>query len=227
MPSSDRATDASLAVVLARPPLAALVALILRHCSLDTVAVTTAERAHAGLADDARLLLVELAHPRATASLLEAASSVPTVALVELERGGSSFAAFVAGADQVVRVPFTPDELAVRAGALLRRLGREVAFRRDHEAGGLGLSLDEHVLVGGQQRGLDPMANSALYLLIANLGRHVTRDDIRALVWGIGSDASDARVDRAMRSVMRRLGREASVHVAFDAEGVTMTVHPQ
>ena len=198
-----------LAVVLARRELAALISLVLGHCGLETLVANDVADAQA-LVDTERacLVILDAGHDAGRAALLELGGgrAYATLALVELDRRESSFTAFTQGADDVVRVPFTPDELAIRVAQVLRRIGQPTSFVRNILRGGLELSLDEYVLVGSRMIPLGAAQNSLLYLLAANAERHVRRADIRELVWGIERSADDKGVDQAVGQLRRSLG---------------------
>src|SRR5262249_52869009 len=127
-----------------------------------------------------------------------------------------SFSAFADGADQVVRVPFTPDELAVRVGALDRRHGHHFGFVRARPADGLELSLDEHVHIGSRTVELDPSQNSLLYLLASPPGRDASFAEVRRLAWGLDRLASDREVARSVGALGRLLADHGSEHLALD-----------
>jgi DNA-binding response OmpR family regulator len=203
----------SRAVVLASPTLAALIGLVMRHISLDTIATTSVRAARTLLGERPPLAIIETSLPYAE-TLLSTDDPPPTVALIDHEQGGSSFRAFAEGADQVIRIPFTPDELAVRSAALLRRRGELIGFSRTTHADGLALTLDERVFIHGQMVFIGATLNSLLYLLAARSPDAVSRDEIRRHVWGVDADASDSSVDQLARKLSRTLGDHDGQHFA-------------
>ena len=208
--SADGDRGPHVAVVLARETLTSLVALVLRHLGLTVVDADTAAEAAALLNADTGLVLIDLMLPGAADVLTSARMhGLPTLALIDLEAGMSSLTAFAAGADQAIRIPFTPDELAVRAGALARRNGRPLGFTHGQRANAMDLSLDEHVGLGGRIVVLDPTQNSLLYLLAARAGVSVTFAEMRRLVWGIERAATDGDVTGLVRGLAGALGRRA------------------
>jgi DNA-binding response OmpR family regulator len=217
-------TRAPLAVVFARRSLSAYVALVLRHCGIEAQVTAAADRTEALVADrPPELLIVDAGRGPMAARLLGLAGEADraTIALIDLDRGASSLVAFGLGADQVVRVPFTPDELAVRTAQVLRRLCVATPFVRNLELSGLELSLDEYALAGARTIPLGPAQNSLLYLLMANAGRRVSRADVRRLAWGFDRAADDATVDRAVVRLRGSLGTRGPVHIASTRDGVT------
>jgi len=213
-----------LAVVFARRSLSAFVALVLRHCGIEAQVTDSADRTRELVAErPPQLLIVDAGRGPMAARLLGLAGEArrATIALIDLDRGASSLVAFGLGADQVVRVPFTPDELAVRTAQVLRRLGMTTPFVRNLEISGLELSLDEYACAGARTIPLGPAQNSLLYLLMANAGRPVSRGDIRRLSWGFDRAADDATVDRAVARLRRSLGARGPVILGSTARGVT------
>jgi len=191
-------------LLLAQHPLADLVALVFRHLALDTVAASTPDEARSLMRRQPALVVIDTSI-RGAEAMLGMGNHHATLALIDLARQGSSYRAFSEGADQVVRVPFTPDELAVRAAALMRRRG--TAIRLTHVVGVADgqLSLDERLHVGSDTVFLGPTLNSLLYLLVAHANEYVPREDMRRYVWGLEPDTSDADVDRLVADLSRIL----------------------
>ncbi|OLC54388.1 MAG: hypothetical protein AUH85_11930 [Chloroflexi bacterium 13_1_40CM_4_68_4] len=203
-----------LAVVLARRTLASLVELVLRHCDIETASTPSVPAARALLDDpNAALLIVDSAVGPAAAELVRRLrpERFGTMALVDLEAGGSSSAAFTSGADDVLRLPFTPDELAIRAAVLLGRLGRPTKVARTGALAHAALNLDEHVSIDATRVALTPSLNSLLYVLGANIGRPVTLGDVRRLTWGMDREGNAALLGRTVAELGRRLGPRFNV----------------
>jgi DNA-binding response OmpR family regulator len=208
--------------VYARKTLAALVVLVLRHCAVDSETTSTAARTRELIEQGhVDLVVVELARPRAR-ELIGLASARATLAVVDPDHGGSSFDAFSRGADQVVRVPFTPDELAVRAAVLLRRSGAPAWFSRNEPFDDIELSLDEYARVGGRTVRLGATLNSLLYVAAANSGRVISRSDVRTLTWGVDPAASDASVDRLVRRLGRSIGPQSALTLSTGETGIVV-----
>jgi len=194
--------------VLARPRLSSLIGLVLRHVGIEATVTASPARARLLLRQrEPALLVADIGRGPFAARLLESArSGRATLALVDLDRGKSSLTALGGGADDVMRVPFTPDELAVRTAQVLQRVGVPTSMVRNVEVGGLELSLDEYAHVGSRTVRLSAGDNSLLYLLVANAGRRVARADIRDLSWGVEHAAPVEAVDAAVARLERTLG---------------------
>jgi DNA-binding response OmpR family regulator len=220
-PRSDTSTGRT-AVVLGSATLVSLVALVFRHLELECAGVRTAPAARAALRPSPAAFIGDVIVPGALGVIAAASTAgVPTVALIDLERHASSFKAFVAGADQAIRIPFTPDELAVRFAALYRRERRPLAMSHVSLVGTLELSLDERVRVGTRVIRLDAQDNSLLYLLAARLGHFVRLSEIRRLVWGVERDEPDERVWRRVAALGRSLGA-ASIEIVRESDRVAL-----
>ena len=199
------------ALIVGRETLGRLAALVLRHCGCESELATSLRHARTLLQKrPPAVLIVEAGLEHGIGSgLLHQPPTGPQapalIALVQLEDGMSSLTSFEGGADQVVRVPFTPDELAVRTGALLRRLGHPVTLASTERVENLELSLDEKVIVGKNLVALTPSENSLLYLLAANAGRNVSLRDLREMVWGISPGTSDGAIERRVAGLRQRL----------------------
>ncbi len=199
------------ALIVGRETLGHLAALVLRHCGCEAELATSLRDARSLIRKrPPALLVVEagLEHGDAIGLLRRPSTGrqpPASIALIQLDGSVSSLRSFELGADQVVRVPFTPDELAVRTAALLRRLGRQIALARTERFESLELSLDERVGIRKRLVALTPSENSLLYLFAANAGRTVSVRDLRDMVWGISPGTSDGAIDRRVAGLRRRL----------------------
>lgn len=115
--------------------------------------------------------------------------------------------AFEAGADDVLAVPFAPEELKARVVALMRRAYSDaLAFAPAIKLGELEIDIvDRTVCAGATRLRLTSLQQSLLYLLAANAGRVVTREEILDALWGIDYVAESNVVDRHIRKLRQRL----------------------
>jgi DNA-binding response OmpR family regulator len=134
--------------------------------------------------------------------------SVPTIALSRRGDLRSMLDAFERGADDWVVLPCCPQELLARVLALLRRArAADPGFRPTIRLGEMEIDvLHRTVRVGGAELHLTPLEQSLLYLLAANAGRAVTREEILDAVWGPDYVADSNVVDRQVRNLRARLG---------------------
>jgi two-component system, OmpR family, phosphate regulon response regulator PhoB len=119
------------------------------------------------------------------------------------------------GADDYVTKPFSPRELALRVGAILRRAagvtpptgGRLVV------AGPLRLDLDAHQasLEGGGELQLTPTEFRLLQVLVERRGRTQSRRQLLEIAWDVDRSASGRietrTVDMHVRRLRAKLGR--------------------
>lgn len=157
------------------------------------------------------LAVVDLASHRAIETLREytqGAAAVPTMVIVRSAELASSLAAFANGADDVVTLAVAPTELAARVGAVLRRsYGRRVSFVAAVRVGDLEIDvMQNHVRCGASEPALTSTEQAILFVLATNVGRTVSRDAIRAAVWGTDSAPASNIVDRHVRALRLKLG---------------------
>jgi DNA-binding response OmpR family regulator len=131
----------------------------------------------------------------------------PVIALTR--RGGlkSKLAAFDRGVDDILTVPFSPEEFVARVLALMRRAYRDtIVFSPILRLGDLEIDImNRHVRAGDTELHLTPLEQSLLYLLAANAGRLVTRDEILDHLWGADYVAGSNVVDRHIRNLRVKL----------------------
>jgi DNA-binding response OmpR family regulator len=119
----------------------------------------------------------------------------------------NKLAAFEAGVDDILTVPFAPEELLARVIALVRRADSDaMTFKPVIKLGELEIDiLNRTVRAGTKQVHLTSLEQSLLYLLAANAGRVVTREEILDTLWGVDYVAESNVVDRQIQSLRARL----------------------
>jgi two-component system, OmpR family, response regulator RegX3 len=134
-------------------------------------------------------------------------TSLPVIALTRRGDLKNTLDAFERGVDDLLTVPLSPEELLARTRAVLRRTYGQVApvaavIRR----GELEIDiLNRCVRAGEHVLYLTPLEQSLLYLLAANDGRVLTRDEIMDHLWGIDFVAGSNVVDRHVRNLRAKL----------------------
>jgi DNA-binding response OmpR family regulator len=118
--------------------------------------------------------------------------------------------AYERGADDIIEVPFTLDEIVARPFALLRRAhGMTVTIVPKIRLDGLEVDLiAQRVSVGGRLLHLTPIQQTLLYLLAANAGKALSREDLLATIWGSEFEIESNVVDRHIRELRVKLGDE-------------------
>jgi DNA-binding response OmpR family regulator len=132
---------------------------------------------------------------------------LPVIALTRRGDLATKLKAFEHGVDDILTVPFPPEEFVARTLALMRRSYRaEVPFKPVLRLGELEIDiLNRTVRVGGHKLYLTALEQGLLYLLAANAGRVMTRDEILDHLWGVDFVAESNVVDRHVRNLRAKL----------------------
>ena len=115
--------------------------------------------------------------------------------------------AFERGADDYIGVPFVPDDLVARALAVIRRThGNAGELVPRLRVGDLEIDvLNRKVLAGEQELHLTSLEQALLYLLAANAGSVLTREQILDALWGTDFINESNVVDRHVRALRAKL----------------------
>ena len=115
--------------------------------------------------------------------------------------------AFDLGVDDIVTVPFSPEELLARCVVLARRAsGSDRPIVPTITIGEIEIDiLNREVRAGTSTIHLSGIEQSLLYLLASRSGRVVTRDEILDAIWGMDFVAESNIVDRHIRSLRIKL----------------------
>lgn len=200
-------------LVIDQRVLADVVSLALNHGHYVVRVASTDQEATAALADWSPHLVVldmdiegnELLQ-RFAASTLES-GRLPVIALTRRGDLKAKLAAFERGVDDILTVPFSPEELVARVMAVMRRTYRDAAvFSPMLRLGDLEIDiLNRRVRVGDREVHLTSLEQSLLYLLAANAERVLTRDEILDYLWGADYVAESNVVDRHIRNLRLKL----------------------
>src|SRR5262245_18005948 len=195
------------------PALADRAAMALGRGPYRTRISRTAEGASAAVAAWRPHLVVvdvELVGIRFLDQLAAVRSDLGRLPIIALTRRGdleAKLAAFEHGADDVLSIPFSPDEFLARVLALMRRSYREAAtFMPVLRVGELEIDLvNRHVSAGGKSIHLTALELSLLYVLVDNAKRALSRDEILDEIWGSEYVAKSNVVDRHIRNLRVKL----------------------
>jgi two-component system, OmpR family, alkaline phosphatase synthesis response regulator PhoP len=115
--------------------------------------------------------------------------------------------AFDLGVDDILTVPFSPEELLARAIVITRRvLGDDRVLVPTIRLGEIEVDIvNRQVRAGESLVHLSGIEQSLLYLLASRAGRVVTRDEILDAIWGMDFVAESNLVDRHVRSLRVKL----------------------
>ena len=206
-------TPARALLVIDQPVLAEVVKLALHHGPYLTQVAPTVAAATAALQawrPHLAIIDVDLADGEILDRLGYTAPQAGGLPVIALTRRGdlkTKLAAFEQGVDDILAVPFSPEELVARILVTMRRTyGAAVAFTPVLRLGELEIDiLNRCVRVGGHELGLTSLEQSLLYLLAANAGRLLTRDEIRDHLWGVDYVAESNVFDRHVRNLRVKL----------------------
>jgi DNA-binding response OmpR family regulator len=134
----------------------------------------------------------------------------PIVAFTRRRDTKLKLSAYERGADDILEMPFTLDEIVARPFALMRRAhGIAVTIVPKIRLDGLEVDLiEQRVSVGSRVLNLTPIQQTLLYLLAANAGKALSREDLLATIWGGEFEIESNVVDRHIRELRVKLGDE-------------------
>ena len=196
--------------VLEKPVLAEVVRLSLSHGPFIVRAVGDETQAiallhewhpHLGIVD------MDVGHVSLLDRLSQAPPAIPSIALTRRGDLATKLTAFEHGVDDILAVPFSPEELLARVLAVMRRsYGTALAFTPKIRLGELEIDiLQRRVRAGRTELRLTSLEQSLLYLLAANAGQLVTREQILDSLWGADYAAGSNLVDRHVRNLRTKL----------------------
>lgn len=191
--------------------LGSLLSLTLQHGRYETQRSTNAEECQAILRDwTPHLAFIDLDLYQQFIDIVGrgmAHGHTPIVAFTRRRDTSMKIKAYERGADDIVEVPFTLDEIVTRPFALLRRAhGMTVTIVPKIRLDGLEVDLiEQRVRVGGRELQLTPIQQTLLYLLAANAGRALSREDLLSTIWGSEFEIESNVVDRHIRELRVKL----------------------
>ncbi|WP_129671821.1 response regulator transcription factor [Candidatus Chloroploca sp. Khr17] len=206
-------TSPRVLLVIDQPMLAQYVTLALNHSisltqvaqnTEETMAALTSWRPHLAIVD------MDLAYGAILERLGYTAPSNDHIPVIALTRRGdlqTKLAAFDHGVDDILTVPFSPEELVARVLVIMRRTYYEkVTLTPVLKLGDLEIDiLNCLVRVHGKDLHLTAIEQNLLYLLAANAGRLLTRNEIMDQLWGTDYIAESNVVDRHIRNLRIKL----------------------
>jgi DNA-binding response OmpR family regulator len=134
-------------------------------------------------------------------------SRTPVLGLTRRGNLKMKLKAFDLGVDDILTVPFSPEELLARSIVISRRaLGTDLPIVPTIRLGEIEIDIvHREVRAGDSVIHLTGIEQSLLYLLASRAGRVVTRDEILDAVWGTDFLAESNIVDRHVRSLRIKL----------------------
>ena len=134
-------------------------------------------------------------------------SRTPVLGLTRRGDLQTKLKAFDLGVDDILTVPFSPEELLARTIVISRRTsGTDMPIVPTIELGEIEIDIvHREVRAGDSVMHLTSIEQSLLYLLASRAGHVVTRDEILDAVWGTDFLSESNIVDRHIRSLRIKL----------------------
>ena len=129
---------------------------------------------------------------------------------------------FESGVDDYVVKPFSPKELMMRVGAVLRRTGSDSRDDSKNRFVYKGLTIDyaaRVVTVDGERVQLTPREYELLFYMVNNKGIALTREQLISKVWGYDFFGDDRTLDTHIKLLRKSLGDYASLIVTLRGVG--------
>ena len=132
---------------------------------------------------------------------------IPTLALTRRGDLRTKLAAFDQGVDDIMTIPFSPEELLARVLVIARHsYGQPIPFNPVLRLGEIEIDImHRQVRAGTSEVHLTGLEQSLLYLLAARAGQVVTRDEILDTLWGVDYVSESNVVDRHVRNLRAKL----------------------
>ena len=198
-----------------RPLVVDLIELTLNHGLFVVRAAHSLAEANAILSEwQPHLAVVDMDHDDSTALLGRVGASnnltrsvTPVLGLTRRGDLKTKLRAFELGVDDILTVPFSPEELLARSVVITRRAtGTDRPIVPTIRLGEIEIDIiDRQVRAGESVIHLTSMEQSLLYLLASRGGQVVTRDEILDAIWGTDFVAESNVVDRHIRSLRAKL----------------------
>jgi len=208
--------DARRALVLHdRPLIIDLVTLTLNHgVFIVRAASSLAEADEIMTGWHPHVAVIDMDHDDSTALLQRLGASntlrqsvTPSLGLTRRGDLKTKLRAFDLGVDDILTVPFSPEELLARAIVITRRsTGLDRPIVPTIRLGEMEIDiLGREVRTGRSIVHLSGIEQSLLYLLASRAGRVVSREDVLDAIWGTDFVAESNIVDRHIRSLRIKL----------------------
>lgn len=140
-------------------------------------------------------------------------SGVPIIFLSARGEEYDKIHGFELGVDDYVVKPFSPRELMMRVGAVLKRSGAGTPQQESHECVCIGQLLVDYtarqVSLNGNTLDLSPKEYALLFFMVRNRGIALTRERLISEVWGYDFFGDDRTLDTHIKLLRKQLGEYA------------------
>ncbi len=134
-------------------------------------------------------------------------SAVPILMLSARGEEYDKLHGFELGIDDYVVKPFSPKELMMRVGAILKRSGAKSESREVVDIGDLRVDFTaRRVTLEGKSLDLSPKEYDLLFYLVRNRGIALTREKLLSEIWGYDFFGDDRTLDTHIKLLRRQLG---------------------
>jgi DNA-binding response OmpR family regulator len=198
-----------------RPLVVDLITLTLNHGVFAVRAANNLAEAEAILADwHPHMTVIDMDHDDSSALLQRLGASntlrgsvTPVLGLTRRGDLKTKLRAFDLGVDDILTMPFSPEELLARSIVITRRAsGTDRPIIPTIKLGEMEIDIvNRQVRAGDSLVHLSGIEQSLLYLLASRGGRVVTREEILDAIWGTDFVAESNIVDRHIRSLRVKL----------------------
>ena len=198
-----------------RPLVVDLITLTLNHGVFEVRAASNLAEAVAAVTEwRPDISVVDMDHDDSTAFLghigasnMLTRNSTPVLGLTRRGDLRTKLQAFDLGVDDILTMPFSPEELLARAIVITRRAsGTDRPIIPTITLGEIEVDIvNREVRAGSSVVHLSGIEQSLLYLLASRGGRVVTREEILDAIWGTDFVAESNIVDRHIRSLRIKL----------------------
>lgn len=169
------------------------------------------ERIHAGTYD---LVILDVMMPEldgfSAAREIRKESDVPIIFLSARGEEYDRIHGFELGVDDYVVKPFSPRELMMRVGAVLKRSRAASLKENEHECVKLENMVVDYtarqVTIDGTEIELSPKEYDLLFYMVRNRGIALTRDRLISEVWGFDFFGDDRTLDTHIKLLRKQLG---------------------
>jgi len=197
-------------VVVMDDPLAKVLELVLRHGRYeDRVTTDRAEFSRLLREWIPHIILIDLDLHPTFLELSQSGQKIPTLVFTRRRETALKLRAFEQGADDILRIPFLLSEIVARLYAVMRRTqGIEVPLAPRLRLDSVEIDLiEERLHIDDQEPiSLTVTESTLLYLLAANAGSVVEREDIITSIWDGVVDIESNAVDSHIRDLRTKLG---------------------
>jgi len=169
------------------------------------------------------IMMPELDGFSASREIRKTSPNVPIILLSARGEEYDKIHGFELGIDDYVVKPFSPKELMLRIGAVLRRAHGITPGEETHQTAVIqGMTVDftaRRVTIDGVEIELSPKEYDLLFYLVRNQGIALTRDKLISEVWGYDFFGDDRTLDTHIKLLRRQLGKYAGNIVTLRGVG--------